>query len=87
MSLRDAFREVGIDYRGGIADSTPARLRQQYLLAGPDGRGYDCVEHLVLGSSYDPRHCLRIYFTSRVVNETRFVIGHVGRHFEVGTTT
>lgn len=87
MSLRDAFREVGVDYRGGIADSTPARLRQQYLLAGPDGRGYDCVEHLVLGSSYDPRHCLRIYFTSRAANETRFVIGHVGKHFEVVTTT
>jgi hypothetical protein len=87
MSLRDAFREVGVDYRGGIADSTPARLRHQYVLPGPDGRGYDCVEHLVLGTSYDPRHCLRIYFTSRSPNETRFVIGHVGRHFEVMTTT
>jgi hypothetical protein len=48
---------------------------------------YDCVEHLALGDSYDPRYCLRIYFTSRAPAETRFVIGHVGRHFDVKTTT
>jgi hypothetical protein len=28
-----------------------------------------------------------VYFSSRVPNETRFVIGHVGRHFEVMTST
>jgi hypothetical protein len=41
----------------------------------------------VLGSSYDPRRCLRIYFTSRALLEARFVIGHVGRHFDVLTTS
>jgi hypothetical protein len=87
MSLRDAFRELGIDYRGGISESTSARLRQQYCVAGPDGRTYDCVEHLVLGTSYDPRYCLRIYFTSRAPLEARFVIGHIGKHFKVATTT
>jgi hypothetical protein len=86
-SLREAFRELGIDYRGGIAASTSERLRQQYRVVGPDGRGYECEEHIVIGSSYDPRHCLRIYFTSRAPLEARFVIGHVGRHFEVMSTT
>jgi hypothetical protein len=87
MTLRDAFRDLGVDYRGGIAESTSAQHRQQYLFAGPRGVMYDCVEHLALGDSYDPRYCLRIYFTSRAPAETRFVIGHVGRHFDVKTTT
>jgi hypothetical protein len=87
MTLRDAFRDLGVDYRGGISESTSAQQRQQYLFAGPGGLTYDCVEHLALGDTYDPRYCLRIYFTSRAPNETRFVIGHVGRHFDVKSTT
>lgn len=86
-SLVDAFRDLGIDYRGGIAKSTSKRMREQYLFAGADGDVFDCVEHIAMGSSYDPRFCLRIYFTSRVPVESRFVIGHVGRHFDVKTTT
>ncbi len=84
--LADAFRELGIDYRGGISRSTSRRLREQYLFYDSKGSEYDCVEHIAMGSSYDPRFCLRIYFTSRVPVESRFVIGHVGRHFEVQTT-
>lgn len=86
-SLRDAFRELGIDYRGGISATTSKRLRQQYLLTAPDGRTFECEEHIVLGNSYDPRRCLRVYFTSRAPLEPRFVIGHVGRHFDVQSTT
>jgi hypothetical protein len=87
MSVRDAFREYGIEYRGAIAASTSERQRTQYLRTGSDGATYICHEHLVLGASYDPRHCLRIYFTSRASLESRFVIGHVGRHFDVASTT
>lgn len=87
VSLRDAFREHGIDYRGFVAASTPKRMTQQYAVVAPDGTTYYCEEHLVLGHSYDPRHCLRIYFTSRAANETRFVIGHIGRHLDVLSTT
>jgi hypothetical protein len=86
-SLRDAFRDLGIDYRGGISPATPDKLRQQYDAVGPDGRTFECLEHVVLGSSYDPRYCLRIYFSSRVRLEPRFVIGHIGRHFDVKSTT
>lgn len=86
-TLREAFREFGVAYRGGIAPSTSDRLRQQYVSYGPEGTMYECHEHLVLGSGYDPRHCLRIYFTSRAANETRFVIGHIGRHLNVKSTT
>lgn len=86
-SLREAFRELGIDYRRTIGSATPKRLRQQYLVHGSEGTQYDCEEHIVLGNSYDPRYCLRIYFTSRATNEARFVIGHIGRHFDVTSTT
>jgi hypothetical protein len=46
-----------------------------------------CHEHIVVGSSYDPRYCLRIYFSSRSPEDARFIIGHVGRHLDVKTTT
>lgn len=87
MSLKDAFREMGVDYRAGIAASTSKRQRQQYQAKGPDGRTYECEEHIALGGTYDPRRCLRIYFSSRAPVEARFVIGHVGRHFDVLTTS
>lgn len=86
-SLRVAFRELGIDYRGGVSPSTSEKHRQQYIVRGSDGRVFDCHEHIVLGTSYDPRHCLRVYFTSRAPVEPRLVIGHVGRHFDVVSTT
>ncbi|HRN53082.1 MAG TPA: hypothetical protein PK788_06265 [Gemmatimonadaceae bacterium] len=86
-SLREAFREIGVDYRGGIAASTPQSLRDQYRISDSGGQVFECEEHIALGNSYDPRHCLRIYFTSRAPGETRFVIGHVGRHLEVITST
>jgi hypothetical protein len=86
QSLRDTFREFGIDYRGGIAKGTSSRHRQQYIAHLPGG-DILCEEHIALGSSQDPRHCLRIYFTSRAPGEPRFVIAHVGRHFDVATTT
>jgi len=86
-SLREAFRELGIEYRTTISKSTPPKLRQQYIVHGGGGTFYECLEHIALGSSYDPERCLRIYFTSRDPSEPRFVIGHVGRHFTVATTT
>jgi hypothetical protein len=86
--LRAAFQELGVDYRSGIAKSTSDKLRRQYQFTGADGREYDCPEHIAIGpKTYDPRHCLRIYFTSRAPSEPRFVIGHVGRHFKVMTST
>jgi hypothetical protein len=85
-SLREAFNDLGIDYRGAIARSTPARLREQYRFAH-NGQAIEAEEHIVLGNTYDPRRCLRIYFSSRAIDELRFVVGHVGRHFEVMTTT
>lgn len=78
--LRGAFKELGIDYRSRVAKSTSGQLLQQYRFIGPDGSSYDCHEHIAVGGTYDPRRCLRIYFTSRAAGEPRFVIGHVGRH-------
>jgi hypothetical protein len=87
MSLRETFRDYGIDYRGGITKATPARFLEQYRVRLASGQEVMCDEHIVLGTSYDPRHCLRIYFSSRAAGEPRFVISHVGRHFDVASTT
>lgn len=87
MPVRQAFREYGIDYRSSVSETTPGKQRSQYLLSDDRGHLFECLEHVILGSTYDPRYCLRIYFTSRAVSETRFVIGHVGRHFDVITST
>ncbi len=86
-SLREAFADLGIDYRPAIAKTTSARMREQYSFVRGDGELVEAEEHIVLGNTYDPRRCLRIYFSSRVPSETRFVIGHVGRHFDVRSTT
>lgn len=86
-SLREAFRDLGVDYRSGISAASSRKLRDQHRLRGPDGTEYECEEHIALGSSYDPRHCLRIYFTSKSAMDIRFVIGHVGRHLDVQSTT
>jgi hypothetical protein len=85
-SLRDAFNDLGIDYRGAIARSTSAKHREQYLFARGD-QLVEAEEHIVLGNTYDPRRCLRVYFSSRVPDEPRFVIAHVGRHFQVRSST
>ena len=86
-SLKEAFKDYGIDYRGGIARSTSAKLREQYRFLRPDGVPVQCEEHIALGDTYDPRRCLRVYFSSRIPDDPRFVIGHVGRHFKVKSTT
>ncbi len=80
--LRAAFQELGIDYRSGIAKSTSEKLRRQYQFT-EGANSYECAEHIAVGATYDPRRCLRIYFTSRAPLEHRFVIGHVGRHLTV----
>jgi len=85
-SLREAFGDLGLEYRAAIARNTSAKLREQYRFRN-NGREFEAEEHIVLGNTYDPRRCLRIYFSSRIPNEPRFVIAHVGRHFEVRTTT
>jgi hypothetical protein len=87
MPVRQAFRDYGIDYRSTISETTPGKQRSQYWVSNDRGQRFECLEHIVLGSTYDPRYCLRIYFTSRAPLEQRFVIGHIGRHFEVITTT
>jgi hypothetical protein len=87
MSLRDAFGDLGIDYRAAIARGTSAKHREQYRFRQRNGSLVEAEEHIVIGNVYDPRRCLRIYFSSRVPAESRFVIGHVGRHFDVKRTT
>ncbi|MCI0435727.1 MAG: hypothetical protein L0271_19110 [Gemmatimonadetes bacterium] len=86
-SLREAFADLGIDYRSAIARNTSARLREQYRFSFGGGDVVEMEEHIVLGNTYDPRRCLRVHFSSRVPNEPRFVIGHVGRHLDVKTTS
>ena len=86
-SLRDAFKESGVNYASGIPGGTSSRMREQYRFTDENGRVHECHEHIRLGRTYDPRYCLRIYFSSKSSGESRFVIGHVGKHFEVKTTS
>lgn len=71
--LREAFAELGVDYRPTIARTTPAKLREQYLFRLPSGEQMLAEEHIALGATRDPRRCLRICFSSRAPNEERFV--------------
>jgi hypothetical protein len=76
-----------ISWCRGIASSTPERLRKQYLYHLEGGEGVECFEHIAPGATCNPRRCLRICFSSKLVTDSRFAIGHVGRHFEVMSST
>jgi len=85
-NLDDAFAELGQDYASGLSETTPKRLRQQYVFR-LDGRPVACEEHLRIGgSSHDPVSCLRIYFTTKVLKDGKIVVGHIGRHLDVLST-
>jgi hypothetical protein len=42
-SLKDSFRELGVEYRGGIAEGTSQGLREQYRFRGPRGEEIRCA--------------------------------------------
>ena len=75
----NALRSVTVDPAGGagLVPVTPEDLAR--LVGG--------LASARLAAPITPRRCLRIYFSSRVPNEPRFVIGHVGRHFVVRSTS
>lgn len=81
-----AFRELGMDYRGGIARSTSKKQRQQYQFLH-EGQLVQCEEHLCFGVKQDPKKCLRIYFSSSKLSEGKFIVGHVGRHLDTKRTS
>lgn len=86
-SIRDACAELGLDYASGIASTTSKKLQQQYRFRF-EGVEYICEEHVRLGGgTYDPRYCARIYFTTSQLYNSKLVIGHVGRHLDVMSTT
>lgn len=86
-NLKDAFLEDGVDYRIAIAETTPAKLRQQFRFVH-EGTMYVCEEHLCLGGGgADPAKCLRIHIsTNGEGGEERIVVGYVGRHLDVLST-
>ena len=84
---KDAFQALGFDYSPGLASTTPRRIRDQYRFR-EGGEEFQCEEHLRLGGgAYDPRNCLRIYFSTEPNSSPAIVIGHVGRHLDVISTT
>jgi len=85
-SLSDAFREQNVDYRASIGATSSKRIRKVHQFQH-DGNTFECYEHLCLGGTYDPADCLRVYFTSRQQLAGRLVVGHVGRHLEVMSST
>lgn len=85
QGLKALFAVKRFEYKSGIGEATSKKLRQQYLKSDGE-RTYECYEHIRLGSTYDPKECLVVYFVSELKNH-RFVVGHVGRHMENMTTT
>lgn len=85
--MREAFADLNMDYSGGLSPTTPKKLRKQYVFADEE-REYVCEEHIrVGGGSYDPADTLRIYINTKDRPRGRVVIGHVGRHLDVISTT
>lgn len=86
-NLKDAFAELGLEYRSGIAPTTPKKLREQYRFTEGD-EDFTCEEHLCIGGgSYDPATCLRIYLSTTRRGDSTVIIGHVGRHLDGLSTT
>ncbi len=84
--LDKAFEDHGQDYRGGVAKSTSKKQGQQYEFMH-EGQLVSCREHLCFGVKQDPKKCLRIYFSSSRLSEGKFIVGHVGRHFDTKRTS
>jgi hypothetical protein len=86
-SLREAFGDLGIDYRAAIASSTPGRLREQYRFARNTG---ELVERK--STSYSEIPVIRggaCESTSPPAVRTSrgSSFGHVGRHFHLQSST
>jgi hypothetical protein len=82
----DVFKEMNVDYGGGLSPSTSKKIRKQYVFRDED-REYACEEKIrVGGGSPDPFDSLRIYFTTKDRSRGRIVVGHVGRHLDVLST-
>lgn len=84
--IQEVFAQLGMDYAGGLSATTAKKVRQQYTYSH-EGVDYACEEHLCFGTSYDPAHCLRIYFSTKQRPNGRVVVAHVGRHKDVMSTT
>lgn len=82
----EACKEEGLEYGLGITGNTSKKHRRQYESRDEARQTWFYPEHIKLGSSRDPRFCARIYFTSDVASDAPIVVGHVGRHLDVGTT-
>lgn len=86
-NLSDVFAEMGFSFAQGLSPHSPDKVRRQYRFQdGPVTR--QCEAHLQLGAgTYDPAYCLRIYFTTDADPPAQIIIGHVGRHLDVISTT
>jgi hypothetical protein len=74
--LENWFKERGFDYSRFISKKTAISRRADYEF-GPNKTFMP--EHIKLGSSGDPRYCLRIHMNWKE-RESRWTIGWVGRH-------
>ena len=79
-----AFKEAGLDYAPGVSTLTVGQTGSEYVRTH-NGTRIILGPHVKLGKGTSAGNLARIYWW--VDEDTRqFVIGHVGRHLEDGTT-
>jgi hypothetical protein len=84
--LYAAFRAHGVAYASGMSESSSEKILRQFRRTW-NGVVYECAEHLSLGTSYDPRHCLRVHLSWKArTADGRILIGHCGRHLDTMTS-
>jgi hypothetical protein len=77
-SLERAFEARGLTYAAHQSRTTMGEQAHEWEVFYK-GRRLLLDEHLLLGDSFNPQLCLRIYFF-RDEEKQVFVVGHVGKH-------
>ena len=78
MSVHDWFKERGIDYAAHESGATMGKWGDERTYRYGGAR-WQMQEHIKFGVGPDPRHHLRIHLAWHE-GESRWLIGHVGRH-------
>ncbi len=77
-SLAESFANLGITYAAHESEATKNAYKNEYTVEH-DGKTEWIDQHIKLGTSFDERDCLRIYFFI-CAKTNKFIVAHVGKH-------